>query len=41
VMGTGDATRRLHDGQRVRVDGGRGVVLPAANPAEGSRVAAR
>jgi pyruvate,water dikinase len=29
VMGTGDATRRLRDGQRARVDGNRGVVLPA------------
>ncbi len=29
VMGTGDATRRLTDGQRVRVDGHRGLVLRA------------
>ncbi|HEU5431763.1 MAG TPA: PEP-utilizing enzyme, partial [Thermomicrobiales bacterium] len=36
VMGTGDATRRLHDGQRVRVDGARGVVLPAASAGKGS-----
>ena len=26
VVGTGDATRRIKDGQRIRVDGGRGVV---------------
>ena len=32
VMATGDATRRLADGQRVRVDGGRGLVLPALPP---------
>ncbi len=29
VMATGDATRRLVDGQRVRVDGTQGLVLPA------------
>ncbi len=29
VMATGDATRRLVDGQRVRVDGTHGLVLPA------------
>jgi pyruvate,water dikinase len=35
VMGTSDATRRLEDGQRVRVDGGRGVVLPTdSSPGE-------
>jgi pyruvate,water dikinase len=28
VMGTVDATRRLIDGQRIRVDGARGVVIP-------------
>ncbi|MFN2556938.1 MAG: PEP/pyruvate-binding domain-containing protein [Nitriliruptorales bacterium] len=28
VMGTGDATRRLYDGQLVRVDGTRGTVTP-------------
>ena len=28
VMGTGDGTRRLRDGQRVVVDGDRGVVVP-------------
>lgn len=32
VMGTGDGTRRLSDGQRVRVDGARGLVY-AADPA--------
>ncbi|AKT37109.1 PEP/pyruvate-binding domain-containing protein [Chondromyces crocatus] len=32
VMGAGDATRRLKDGERVRVDGNRGVVLPARAP---------
>lgn len=32
VMGTGDATSVLYDGQRVRVDGTRGVVLPASDP---------
>jgi pyruvate,water dikinase len=26
VVGTGEATRRIRDGQRIRVDGGRGVV---------------
>jgi pyruvate,water dikinase len=31
VMGTGDGTRRLSDGQRVRVDGGRGLVFPASS----------
>ncbi len=29
VMGTGDALQRLHDGQRVRVDGTQGVVTSA------------
>ena len=29
VMGTGDGTRLLRDGQRVRVDGTRGLVFPA------------
>ncbi len=29
VVATGDATRRLHDGQRVTVDGSAGVVEPA------------
>ena len=33
VMGTGDATRRLRDGQWVRVDGSRGLVFAA--PARG------
>jgi hypothetical protein len=28
VVGTGDATTRLHTGQLVRVDGGAGTVLP-------------
>jgi pyruvate,water dikinase len=32
VMGTVDATRKLTDGERVRVDGERGLVL-AAPPA--------
>ena len=32
VMGTGDGTRRLRDGQQVRVDGARGLVY-AAEPA--------
>ena len=32
VMGTGLATTRLTDGQRVRVDGSCGVVLPAGEP---------
>lgn len=43
VVGTGDATVRLHDGQRVLVDGTRGVVLPnpggslsSAGPSSGS-----
>jgi pyruvate,water dikinase len=26
VVGTGNATLRIKDGQRIRVDGGRGVV---------------
>jgi pyruvate,water dikinase len=26
VVGTGNATSRIADGQRIRVDGGRGVV---------------
>jgi pyruvate,water dikinase len=30
VMGTGDGTRRLVDGARVRVDGTRGLVFGAA-----------
>jgi pyruvate,water dikinase len=34
VVGTGDATSRLHTGQLVRVDGGAGTVLPV-DPAEG------
>jgi pyruvate,water dikinase len=29
VVGTGNATKVLKDGQRVTVDGGRGVVEPA------------
>lgn len=29
VVGTGDATRRLRTGQRVTVDGGAGIVVPA------------
>jgi pyruvate,water dikinase len=32
VMGTGDATRRLGDGQWVRVDGSRGLVFAASAP---------
>jgi len=28
VVGTGDATARLRDGQRVVVDGGAGLVVP-------------
>jgi pyruvate,water dikinase len=32
VMGTVDGTRRLADGQRVRVDGGRGAVTAVARP---------
>ena len=41
VMGTGDGTRRLSDGQWVRVDGGRGQVFAASAPGEDtpSRVA--
>jgi phosphohistidine swiveling domain-containing protein len=34
VMGTGDGTRRLSDGQWVRVDGTQGVVLAASAPGE-------
>jgi pyruvate,water dikinase len=34
VMGTGDGTRRLSDGQRVRVDGSRGQVFAASAPGE-------
>jgi rifampicin phosphotransferase len=37
VMGTGDGTRRLSDGQRVRVDGSRGQVFAASAPGEGTR----
>jgi pyruvate,water dikinase len=33
VMGTGDGTRRLRDGQRVRVDGNRGLVFAADSEA--------
>jgi pyruvate,water dikinase len=33
VMGTGDATRRLKDGQVVQVDGGRGIVTEAGQAA--------
>jgi pyruvate,water dikinase len=29
VMGTGDGTRRVRNGQRVLVDGARGLVFPA------------
>jgi rifampicin phosphotransferase len=32
VMATGDGTRQLRDGQRVRVDGSRGLVFPAPEP---------
>jgi pyruvate,water dikinase len=41
VMGTGDGTRRLSDGQWVRVDGSQGIVFPASAPGEDapSRVA--
>jgi pyruvate,water dikinase len=39
VMGTGDGTRRLSDGQWVRVDGSRGQVLAAS--AQGEETAAR
>jgi rifampicin phosphotransferase len=35
VVGTGDATSRLHDGQVVTVDGGAGVVELAGAPAPG------
>jgi pyruvate,water dikinase len=38
VMGTGDATRRLRDGQWVRVDGSRGLVF-AATPGRDERSA--
>jgi pyruvate,water dikinase len=34
VMGTGDGTRRLSDGQWVRVDGSRGQVFAASAPGE-------
>lgn len=34
VMGTGNATRVLRDGQWVRVDGGRGLVFAASRPGE-------
>lgn len=34
VMGTGNGTLRLNDGQWVRVDGSRGVVFPASAPGE-------
>jgi pyruvate,water dikinase len=34
VMGTGDGTRRLNDGQWVRVDGSRGLVVAASAPGE-------
>jgi phosphoenolpyruvate-protein kinase (PTS system EI component) len=34
VMGTGDATRRLNDGQWVRVEGTRGLVFAASGPGE-------
>jgi len=34
VMGTGDGTRRLSDGQWVRVDGSRGQVFPTSAPGE-------
>jgi len=34
VMGTGDGTRRLRDGQWVRVDGSRGQVLAVSAPGE-------
>src|SRR5829696_1852114 len=34
VMGTGDGTRRLSDGQWVRVDGSRGQVFASSAPAE-------
>ena len=34
VMGTGDGTRRLNDGQWVRVDGSRGQVFAASAPGE-------
>jgi len=33
VLGTGDATLRLQDGQHVLVDGNRGLVLPVTEPA--------
>ena len=39
VMGTGDGTRRLSDGQWVRVDGGRGQVFASSAP--GEEIAAR
>jgi pyruvate,water dikinase len=41
VMATVEGTRRLADGQRVRVDGARGLVFAAAAPtAEHDRPAA-
>jgi rifampicin phosphotransferase len=39
VMGTGDGTRRLSDGQWVRVDGSRGQVFASSAP--GEEIAAR
>ena len=44
VLGTGSATRRIHTGDKITVDGGAGrVVLPgvAATPAEGVRSSGR
>ena len=35
VMGTGNAMKLLHDGQRVIVDGTRGLVLPASAQGQG------
>ncbi|MDQ0635147.1 phosphohistidine swiveling domain-containing protein [Arthrobacter pascens] len=40
VVGTGDATRRLRTGQRVTVDGGAGIVVPAETAAKPSGGAA-
>ncbi len=37
VMGTVDGTSRLADDQQVRVDGYRGVVVPASRPPRGTR----
>jgi pyruvate,water dikinase len=41
VVGTGDATRRLHEGEVVTVDGGRGKILAGRLTAAGAGEAAR